>query len=85
MSASASLAVDPFLLRGASLGAGWRVEREGAAGVVYHALNGLRIILIDFWSLGTKLHKPLFWSVIVLWIVLLVAFVPRHLMHVFGG
>jgi glycosyltransferase involved in cell wall biosynthesis len=34
---SASLAVDPLLLRGASLGAGWRVEREGAAGVVYHA------------------------------------------------
>jgi glycosyltransferase involved in cell wall biosynthesis len=34
---SASLAVDPFLLRGASLGAGWRVERDGAAGVVYHA------------------------------------------------
>jgi glycosyltransferase involved in cell wall biosynthesis len=34
---SASLAVDPFLLRGASLGAGWRIERGGAAGVVYHA------------------------------------------------
>ena len=34
---SAALAVDPFLLRGASLGAGWRVEQGGAAGVVYHA------------------------------------------------
>jgi succinate dehydrogenase / fumarate reductase cytochrome b subunit len=55
------------------------------AAIGFHALNGLRIILIDFWSLGTKLHRPLFWAVIVLWLVLLVAFVPRHLMHVFGG
>ena len=55
------------------------------AAIGFHALNGLRIILIDFWSLGTKLHRPLFWAVIVLWIVLLAAFVPRHLMHVFGG
>ena len=29
--------VDPFLLRGASLGAAWRADRGGAAGAVYHA------------------------------------------------
>ena len=34
---SAALTVDPFLLRGASLGAAWRAERSGAAGAVYHA------------------------------------------------
>ena len=30
------MTVDPFLLRGASLGAAWRADRGGAAGAVYH-------------------------------------------------
>jgi glycosyltransferase involved in cell wall biosynthesis len=33
---SAALTIDPFLVRGASLGAAWRAERDGAAGAVYH-------------------------------------------------
>ncbi len=37
---SGALTVDPFVLRGASFGAGWRAEREGAAGTVYHAAAG---------------------------------------------
>jgi len=55
----------------------------GAIG--FHALNGLRIILIDFWSKGTRFQKPLFWTVIGLWVVLMAGFVPRQLMHIFGG
>ena len=35
-----ALAVDPFLLRGAALGAAWRADRAGAAGAVYHAAAG---------------------------------------------
>jgi glycosyltransferase involved in cell wall biosynthesis len=35
-----ALTVDPVLLRGASLGAGWRAERDGAVGTVYHAAAG---------------------------------------------
>lgn len=35
-----ALTVDPFLLRGASLGAAWRATRGGAAGAVYHAAAG---------------------------------------------
>jgi glycosyltransferase involved in cell wall biosynthesis len=35
-----ALTVDPFLVRGASLGAAWRAERGGAAGAVYHAAGG---------------------------------------------
>ena len=34
------MTVDPFLLRGAALGAAWRAERGGAAGAVYHAVGG---------------------------------------------
>ena len=35
----AATAVDPFLLRGASIGASWRAERSGASGAVYHAVG----------------------------------------------
>ena len=55
----------------------------GAIG--YHALNGLRIILVDFWSKGTKYQRQLFWGVLGLWVILMIGFVPRHLIHVFGG
>ena len=37
---SGAMTVDPFLLRGAELGAAWRAERSGAAGAVYHAVGG---------------------------------------------
>lgn len=30
--------------------------------VVYHSVNGIRIILVDFWQAGTQYHKPLFWA-----------------------
>jgi succinate dehydrogenase / fumarate reductase, cytochrome b subunit len=33
--------------------------------VIYHTLNGLRIILIDFWSKGVRYQKELFWAAIV--------------------
>jgi glycosyltransferase involved in cell wall biosynthesis len=37
---SGALTVDPILMRGASLGAGWRAERAGAGGSVYVAAAG---------------------------------------------
>jgi glycosyltransferase involved in cell wall biosynthesis len=37
---SGALTIDPMLLRGASVGAGWRAEKTGAAGSVYHAAAG---------------------------------------------
>jgi glycosyltransferase involved in cell wall biosynthesis len=37
---SAALTVDPFVLRGASFGAAWRADEQGAAGGVYHAAGG---------------------------------------------
>ena len=30
--------------------------------VVYHSVNGVRVILVDFWDAGTKYHKQLFWA-----------------------
>ena len=55
------------------------------AAIGLHALNGLRIIAIDFTNWGTKYQRALFWIVIVLWVLLMLGFAPRHLMHVFGG
>jgi glycosyltransferase involved in cell wall biosynthesis len=34
-----AMSVDPFVLRGAAVGAAWRAERGGAAGSVYHAVG----------------------------------------------
>ena len=55
------------------------------AAIGLHGLNGLRIILIDFWGWGTKHQKLMFYIVIGLWAVLLIGFIPRQLMHIFGG
>ena len=37
---SGAMTVDPFVLRGAAVGAAWRATRGGAAGAVYHAVGG---------------------------------------------
>ena len=60
-------------------------ETALVAAIGLHALNGLRIILIDFSRWGTKHQKLMFWIVIGLWVVLLIGFVPRQFMHIFGA
>ncbi len=60
-------------------------ETALVAAIGLHALNGLRIILIDFSSWGTRHQKLMFWIVIGLWVVLLAGFVPRQFMHIFGA
>ena len=54
------------------------------AAILYHALNGLRIILIDFWRKGVKYQNVMWWVVVAISLVIFAAFAPRHLMHVFG-
>ncbi|KTR40152.1 succinate dehydrogenase [Curtobacterium oceanosedimentum] len=49
--------------------------------IVFHALNGLRIILVDFWSKGPKYQRAMFWVVLVVWAVLIAGFLPRQLMN----
>lgn len=53
--------------------------------IAYHAFNGLRIILVDFWSRGARYQRQLWWGVLGLWLVVMLGFVPRQLMVVFGG
>jgi succinate dehydrogenase / fumarate reductase, cytochrome b subunit len=55
------------------------------AAIGLHALNGLRIIAIDFLAIGPRIQRLMFWIAIAIWVVLLAGFVPRQLMHIFGG
>ena len=52
--------------------------------IVFHAFNGLRIILVDFWSWATRNQKVLFYVVVALWVLTMLAFTPRHLINVFS-
>lgn len=57
------------------------------AAVLYHALNGIRVILIDFWSEGPRYQRLMLWAVAIIW---LLAIVPAtvvlgiHMMERFG-
>ncbi|MDO4917165.1 MAG: succinate dehydrogenase, cytochrome b556 subunit [Rothia sp. (in: high G+C Gram-positive bacteria)] len=55
------------------------------AAIVYHAFNGIRIILIDFWKNGAKNQKGMLWGVLILWAIVMIPFLIRHLMNTFGG
>ena len=55
------------------------------AAIVFHAYNGIRVMLVDFWSKGTRYHRVMLWVVMGLFVVTMAGFLPRHLMHVFGG
>ena len=37
------------------------------AAVIFHALNGIRIILVDFWSKGAEYQRQMIWVVLGLW------------------
>jgi succinate dehydrogenase / fumarate reductase cytochrome b subunit len=52
--------------------------------IAFHAYNGIRIILIDFWTKGPKYQKVMFYVVIGLWVVTMLGFAPRHLINVFS-
>lgn len=54
------------------------------AAVIFHALNGVRIILVDFWAPGPRYQRQMLWAVLGLGAVLFVPFAIRHAMHVLG-
>src|SRR5699024_10688112 len=55
------------------------------AAVIYHAFNGIRVVLIDFWKKGTKYQTHMLWTVMILWVVVFGGFFVRHMMLVLGG
>lgn len=55
------------------------------AAFLFHALNGFRVILVDFWGNGPRYQRQMTYGVVGIWLVLMVPFVIRHLGNVFGG
>ena len=51
------------------------------AAVLFHALNGIRVILVDFWSQGPRYQRVMLWVVMAIWFVVMVPgayFMLRH-------
>jgi succinate dehydrogenase / fumarate reductase cytochrome b subunit len=55
------------------------------AAVLFHALNGIRVVLVDFWERGPRYQRQMAYGVVAMWVVLMVPFTIRHLSNVFGG
>lgn len=51
------------------------------AAVLFHALNGVRVILVDFWSKGPRYQRVMLWVVMGIWVVLMVPGVYFMLRH----
>ncbi|GAA3297635.1 succinate dehydrogenase, cytochrome b556 subunit [Streptomyces cinereospinus] len=59
------------------------------AAILFHALNGLRVIAVDFWSKGPRYQKQMLWTVMAVWLVLMLGAIYPVLGHaareVFGS
>ncbi|MEO6795147.1 MAG: succinate dehydrogenase, cytochrome b556 subunit [Mycobacterium sp.] len=51
------------------------------AAVLYHGLNGVRLILIDFWWQGARRQRQMLVAVCAVWLVVMVPVVVRIGMH----
>jgi succinate dehydrogenase / fumarate reductase, cytochrome b subunit len=58
-----------------------------AAALLFHALNGIRIMIIDFWEAGTARQRPLLYGVIVVFLLLFIpgAYIMMRPLFVPGG
>jgi succinate dehydrogenase / fumarate reductase cytochrome b subunit len=57
--------------------------------VLFHALNGIRIILVDFWAQGPRHQKGMFRAIVILWVLVMIPgtfFMLKHTAEaLFGG
>lgn len=53
-------------------------------GVLFHALNGLRITLVDFWAKGTRHQRAMLWIELTVFVVLMVPAAFFMLEHTFS-
>lgn len=57
------------------------------AAVLYHGLNGIRVILIDFWWLGCRYQRVMFAMVGAIWLLVMVPVtvtIGTHMIEHFG-
>ena len=56
--------------------------------VLYHALNGLRVILVDFWAKGPRYQRQMTWAIGTVWVLLMVPgtfFMVKHTVEAMFG
>jgi succinate dehydrogenase / fumarate reductase cytochrome b subunit len=56
--------------------------------VLYHALNGLRVILVDFWAKGPRFQRQMTWAIATVWVLLMVPgtyFMIKHTVEALFG
>ena len=56
--------------------------------VLFHALNGLRIIAVDFWSRGPRFQRQMLWATLTIWFVVMVPgafFMFKHTLETWFG
>jgi succinate dehydrogenase / fumarate reductase cytochrome b subunit len=54
------------------------------AAVLYHGLNGIRVILIDFWAQGTRYQRLMLWAIAVVWLLVMVPATVAIGIHMIG-
>ena len=59
------------------------------AAVLYHALNGIRIMLVDFWAKGARYQRQMLWVLLGVWLVVMIPgayfMMVRTITDLFGG
>ena len=57
--------------------------------VLYHALNGIRVMLVDFWAKGARYQRTMLWIILIIWVVVMIPgvyFMMKHTVsNLFGG
>ncbi|MEJ2857871.1 MULTISPECIES: succinate dehydrogenase, cytochrome b556 subunit [unclassified Saccharothrix] len=57
--------------------------------VLYHALNGIRVMLVDFWAKGPRYQRQMLWAILGLWVLVMIPgtyfMLVRTVSDLFGG
>ena len=56
--------------------------------VLYHALNGLRVVAIDFWAKGPRYQRQMTWIVAGIWLIVMIPgtyYMMRHTVEALFG
>lgn len=57
--------------------------------VLYHALNGIRVMLVDFWEKGARYQKQMLWTILGVWVLVMIPgayfMMVRTVTEMFGG
>ncbi|MEV0293399.1 succinate dehydrogenase, cytochrome b556 subunit [Nocardia sp. NPDC050710] len=51
--------------------------------VLFHALNGVRVILVDFWSKGPKYQRLMLWIILTIFVLLAAPAIGRMFFYLF--